>query len=188
MYNYIKGIVTDINAKYITIECNNIGYLIHTPNPFSFNKNEEITIYTYLHVREDVFDLYGFKTIKERDFFFKLISVKGLGPKGALSILASGETQEIINAIEEGNTKYLQRFPGVGQKASQQIVLDLHGKLNLENTNDVQKLNPNVENAVEALKNLGYKASEIKKIIPILESNSNLSISELIKLGLKNLY
>lgn len=187
MYNYIKGTITDINAKCITIECNNIGYLIYTPNPFSFTNGENVTIYTYLHVREDIFDLYGFKTTKERDFFFKLISVKGLGPKGALTILASGDTQEIIDAIESGNTKYLQRFPGVGQKASQQIVLDLHGKLTFENKEPL-KVDPKVEQTIEALKNFGYKPSEIKKVVPILENNLNLSISELIKLGLKNLY
>lgn len=188
MYNYIKGTITEINAKHITVECNNLGYLIYTPNPFSFNEGDSVTVYTYLHVREDVMDLYGFKSNYERDFFFKLISVKGIGPKGALAILAGGDTSEIIQAIESGNIKYLQKFPGVGAKASQQIVLDLHGKLNLEQINKTNKLNPKVEQALDALKNLGYKQAELKKIIPVLEANNLLSISELIKLALKQMY
>ena len=188
MYNYIKGIVTEINAKNITVECNNLGYQIYTPNPFSFNEGDETIVYTYLHVREDVMDLYGFKTRNERDFFFKLISVKGIGPKGALAILAGGDTSEIIQAIEAGNIKYLQKFPGVGAKASQQIVLDLHGKLNIEQVNKPSKLNPKTEQTLDALKNLGYKPAELKKIIPLLETNNSLSISELIKLALKNIY
>lgn len=188
MYNYFKGTITNIDAKSITLECNNIGYLFYTPSPFSFTLGEEITIYCYLHVREDIFDLYGFKTSKERDFFFKLISVKGLGPKGALAILASGNSNDIINAINSGDSKYLQRFPGVGPKASQQIVLDLHGKLNLDEVTTSKTQDPKITQAVEALKNLGYKQSELKKIIPTLEDNLSLSINELIKLALKNLY
>lgn len=188
MYNYIKGTITEINSKYITIESNNIGYLVYTPNPFSFSEEENTIVYTYLHVREDVMDLYGFKTQYERDFFFKLISVKGIGPKGALAILAGGDTQEIIQAIEAGNVKYLQKFPGVGAKASQQIILDLHGKLNINQVKQTTKLNPKTEQTLDALKNLGYKQAELKKLIPILEQNSSLSISELIKLALKNMY
>lgn len=188
MYNYLKGIVTNINAKSITLECNNIGYLLYTPNPYSFTKDENITVYVYLHVREDIFDLYGFRSEKERDFFYKLISVKGLGPKGALSILASGDLTEIIKAIENGNTKFLQKFPGVGPKASQQIVLDLHGKISFDEETNVKKANPKVEQTFEALKNLGYKASELKKLESLIEENIDLSIGELIKLALKKLY
>lgn len=187
MYNYIKGTITDINAKSITLECNNIGYNLYTPNPFSFSLNENATIYTYLHVREDIFELYGFKTQKERDFFFKLISVKGIGPKGALAILAGGDSQEIIEAINSNNIKFLQKFPGVGPKASQQIILDLHGKLDLDNIKSSKVKNPNIEQALEALKNLGYKPQELKKVIPVLEANETLSIGALIKLALKNI-
>lgn len=188
MYNYFKGTITNIDAKSITIECNNIGYLLYTPNPYSFNMGEEMTVYVYLHVRENIFELYGFKSSKERDFFFKLISVKGLGPKGALAILASGDTNNIISAINSGNTKYLQRFPGVGPKASQQIVLDLHGKLNIDEVKTSQIQDPKITSTLEALKNLGYKQSELKKVLPILENNLQLGISEMIKLALKNLY
>ncbi len=188
MYQYIKGIITEIDAKSITIECCKIGYLVYTPNPFSFKANTETTIYTYLHVREDIFDLYGFATKEERDLFFKLISVKGLGPKSALAILASGDIESIINSIEQADAKYLQKFPGVGPKASQQIILDLKGKLDLKAVTKEKVQSENVTKALEALKNLGYKQAELKKVINILENSKDESVSVLIKLALKNLY
>lgn len=181
----MKGTITNINASYITLECNAIGYIIKTPNPFNFELNSSVTIYTYLHIREDAIEIYGFSKIEERDFFLQLISVKGLGPKGALAILGSGSLKETIEAINEGNAKYLLRFPGIGQKASQQIILDLHGKININQTNTIT--NPKIENTKEALKSLGYNASEIKQIIPILEKNSDLPTGDLIKLALKNI-
>lgn len=185
MFNYIKGRITSINGCYITLENNSIGYAIKTPNPFNFDLNSETIVYTYLHVREDLFELYGFKSEEERNFFLQLISVKGLGPKGALAILASGNLDLIIEAINSGNAKFLQQFPGIGQKASQQIILDLNGKINL--SNQVKLANPKVDSVKEALKSLGYNQAEIKKIIPIIEQNISLEIKDLVKIALKNL-
>lgn len=187
MYNYIKGKITQINAKFITLENNQVGYLIKTPNPYNFELNSEVTVYTYLYVREDIFDLYGFKTSQERDFFLQLISVKGLGPKGALAILASGNIQLVIDAIQSGNNRYLERFPGIGSKASQQIILDLHGKVNIQETIAKSTEDPKITSTKEALKNLGYKPAEIKKVVPILEANINEPISALIKLALRHM-
>jgi Holliday junction DNA helicase RuvA len=186
MINYIKGTVTIIKGEYIVIESNSIGYLIKTSNPFSFELNSEIKIYTYLHVREDAIELYGFKTIEERDLFLKLISVKGIGPKGALAIIASGTIDKVITAINDGDSKYLQRFPGIGPKASQQIILDLHGKLDF---NEMQaKENPKIKDIKDALKSMGYSVNEIKTINPIIEANLDKPVNELIKLVLKKLF
>lgn len=187
MYNYIKGTITEINAKYITLENNQIGYLIKTPNPFSFELNSSVTIYLYQYIREDTNDLYGFPTRQERDFFLQLISVKGLGPKGALAILASGNLNAIIDAIKAGNNRYLERFPGIGAKASQQIVLDLHGKISFEEAETKTVEDPKITQTKDALRNLGYKAQEIKKIIPILEANINEPTSTLVRIALKNI-
>lgn len=187
MYNYIKGKITQINAKFITLENNQIGYLLKTPNPYNFELNSEVTVYTHLYVREDIFDLYGFQSSQERDFFLQLISVKGLGPKGALAILASGNIQLIIDAIQSGNNRYLERFPGIGAKASQQIILDLHGKVNIQETVTKTIEDPKITSTKEALKNLGYKPAEIKKVIPILEANLHEPIGTLIKLALRNM-
>ena len=91
MYDYIKGYITRVTPEYITLEQGGLGWLIMTPNPFSFHKTDEIQqVYTYLHVRQDIQLLLGFKTLEQRELFKKLITVSGIGPKGALAILASG--------------------------------------------------------------------------------------------------
>ncbi|MCI5939461.1 MAG: Holliday junction branch migration protein RuvA [Bacilli bacterium] len=183
MFDYIKGTITIVNSNYIVVENNNIGYIIHTASPFSFKENENLTIYIYTYIREDIFDLYGFKTIEERNLFIKLISVKGIGPKGALAILANGDLDGLKNAIETSDAKYLQKYPGIGPKASGQIILDLKGKLEIGHIVD-----PKVDSVKEALKSLGYSNMELKKIDKFLEENKDLSIEQLVKLSLKKLF
>lgn len=184
MYNYIKGVITQTYSGFIVLENNGIGYTIKTPNPFSFKVGDEALIHTYLHVREDVFELYGFKTLEEKELFLKLISVKGIGPKGALAIVASGDIDRIQEAIVNGDANYLKKFPGVGAKASSQIILDLQGKLiSSGNTS----LDPKLENVKEALRSLGYSNQEIKKLDKYLIENSSLSIEVLVKESLKKL-
>ncbi len=184
MYSYLKGIVTEIEATSITLEVNNIGYLIKTPNPFNFQIGKEVTIYSYQHVREDLIDLYGFETKDERDLFLKFINVKGLGPKGTLAILASGTVQECLKAINNDDAKFFQRFPGIGLKLSQQIILDLKGKINFEEQDSPEVLQ-NQKMVEQALKGLGYKAKEIKTMTTNLPFNENHSISDLIKMALQ---
>lgn len=186
MLSYIKGKITYIQNDYVTIENNNIGYQAKVANATNFSLNEEITLYTYLYVREDLLEIYGFKTQEEKSLFLQLISVKGLGPKGALTILSNENIDEIINAINQSNSKYFQKFSGIGAKASQQIILDLHGKVNFSN-DLVTKENPKISNIKEALKSMGYNSSEIKTIIPLLEENLDKSESDLIKIALKKL-
>lgn len=185
MFNYIKGIVTQTEAKFIVLENNNIGYLIRTANPFSFTIGEETIVYTYLYVREDVLDLYGFRSPEEKDLFLKLISVKGIGPKGALAIVANGDISRLEQAIIAADVKYLQKFPGVGVKASSQIILDLQGKL-ATSTKSIE--NPKLSNVKEALKSLGYSANELKKLDSFLNQNIDLPIEQLVKESLKKLF
>ena len=183
MFDYIKGNITNIGSNYIVIENNDIGFIVYTASPYSFKLGEKLVIYTYTYVREDIFDLYGFKTIDERNIFKKLISVKGIGPKGALAILANGDIEGLQNAIEEGDSKYLQKFPGIGPKASGQIILDLKGKLGAVVVTD-----PKINDVKEALKSLGYNNQELKKLDKFLLENKDLSIQELIKQSLKKLF
>ena len=103
MYGYINGKITDIEASYVILENNGIGYLIYVPNPYGFMMEREYTIYTYTKVAEDEYTLYGFKTKEEKELFLKLISVKGLGPKMALPMLATGSISMIEEAIETEN-------------------------------------------------------------------------------------
>lgn len=179
MYDYIKGIVTDIEVNYITLECNNVGYLIYTSNPYSFKINSEEMIYLYQNIREDENSLYGFKTKEERNLFLKLIDVKGLGCKMALPILAFSSIDNVIEAIEKEDIAYLKKFPKIGDKVARQIILDLKGKLVTTNVS----VNTNSNEIKEALISLGYKASDIDKILPnITSTDVENGIKEALKL------
>ena len=182
MYSYIKGVVSEIESHFITLDNNGIRYLIYTSNPYIFNIKEEYKIYVYQNVKEDELTLYGFKNKEEKELFLKLIDVKGLGPKMALGIIA-GNTNDVISAIERGDISYLKKFPKVGDKVARQIVLDLKGKL-VENEETKTKEN---EELIEALEALGYKKADIKKIIPNIDSNLKIEqqIKEALKLLLK---
>lgn len=179
MYSYIKGIVTLIESNYIVLENNKIGYLIYTPNPYSFNENEETLVWIFQNVKEDELTLYGFKSKEEKELFLKLIEVKGLGCKMALPILATSSISGIVDAIERENILYLKKFPKIGDKVARQIILDLKGKLN---TNISVEKDSN-EEVIEALKGLGYKQSDIIKVLPKI--NKELSLEQQIKEALK---
>ena len=181
MYGYIIGVVTKITPKNIIVENNGIGYLLVVSNPYNFKLNTECKVFVHQYVREDIIELYGFLTEDEKDLFLKLISVSGIGPKSALSILASGTVKEIIKAIESRNDAYLRKFPGIGSKASQQIILDLQGKLNLDA--DIIYHGSKLDDVEEALLALGYNKKEITKVLPKLDGS--LDEGNLVKEALK---
>ncbi len=182
MFDYFKGVVTKTVANYVVIECNGVGYKIFTPNPYKFVEGEIQTAYTYNHVREDENVLYGFKTEEERDLFLRLIEVKGLGPKMALPMLATGSISGIIDAIDRENILYLKKFPKIGEKVARQIILDLKGKLVL--SNDVHEES---DELVLALESLGYKTNDIKSVVSRVDKSLNIEeqIKEALKLLLK---
>lgn len=182
MYNYIIGNVTDIESTYIVLETNGIGYQIYTANPYSFDVGTMYKVYIYQCIREDENSLYGFKTKEEKEMFLKLISVKGLGPKMALPILATGSISGIMDAIERENILYLKKFPKIGDKVAKQIVLDLKGKISIANV-DTNANSNNYEELIEVLKGLGYKEKEIKGIVSRVDQN--LSIEDQVKEALK---
>jgi len=168
-----------------------------TPNPFVFSTDGKMqTIFTFHYVREDLVALYGFKTREEKGLFEKLLNVTGIGPKGALAILASGQVQAVVQAIEHEDEKFLLKFPGVGKKTARQMILDLKGKL--ENIvpdyfpnlfNDSLETTPfgnneHLDEAMEALKALGYSEKEITKVRKVLETE-NKTTEEYIKAALK---
>ena len=184
MYAYIEGIIKEIESNYVVLDNNEIGYQIYTPNPYAFNIDEKYKIYLYQLIREDENSLYGFKNKEEKDLFLKLIEVKGLGCKMALPMLATGSINGIVDAIERENILYLKKFPKIGDKVARQIILDLKGKLvsgeKVVNNKDFSEL-------TEALKSLGYKASDINKILPNIKSEENVEeqIKEALRLLLK---
>ena len=183
MYAYIKGYVKDIESDYIVLDNNGIGYLIYTASPYSFDMDKEYTVYLYQYVREDEITLYGFKTIDEKKLFLKLISVKGVGCKMALPMLATGSPSGIIDAIERENILYLKKFPKIGDKVARQIILDLKGKLAKSDDSS----NPVNDELIEVLKSLGYKNSDINKVIKNVDSSLDIEvqIKEALKLLLK---
>ncbi len=186
MYGYISGTIKEINSSYVIIDNNGIGYQIYVPNPYAYMLEKDYTIYTYANVREDEYTLYGFKNKEEKDLFLKLISVKGLGPKMALPMLATGNISLLEEAIEGENINYLKKFPKIGDKVARQVILDLKGKLNTINTG-IFKKEDHSEELVSALTSLGYKTVDINKVIKKVDTSKELDsqIKEALKLLLK---
>lgn len=169
MYEYIIGKVTDIFPAYIVIENQGIGYQIAFGNPYSFSSkmNQEVKIYLHQVIREDAHTLYGFASLEGKQLFLKLISVSGIGPKSALAIMANEDHVGLITAVENGDFTYLTKFPGVGKKTAQQMVLDLKGKLGMLGSETVIPPSPTTSDALDealaALKALGYSEKETSK-------------------------
>jgi len=192
MYDYLKGQVTRITPEYIALEVQGIGYQLYTPNPFAFRINNQCQqIYVHMNVREDAQTLFGFTSLEQRELFRKLILVSGIGPKGALAILASGSPMHVIQAIEMEDEAFLVKFPGVGKKTARQMILDLKGKLGslmdtveLPSTEEELPLfgvNPNkheLEEAMLALTALGYSEKELLKVKPQLEEDASLTTTD----------
>ncbi len=178
MYKYIKEIILDNNSNSIVIDNNGIGYNVFVANPYSFKIGNEEKVYLYNKVAEDENSLYGFKTEEERQLFLKLINVKGLGPKIALPMLATGSVDGIADAIDRENILYLTKFPKVGDKLARQIILDLKGKLANNPTSTVGN-----HELIDALESLGYKTADIKKVLPNIDYTD--SIENQIKQALK---
>jgi holliday junction DNA helicase RuvA len=199
--DFISGKIYFVSPEYVVIENNGIGYQIYTPNPYIYSEKigKESFIYTYQYVREDVIALYGFSKREEKTLFTKLLNVSGIGPKGALAILASGQPQQVVQAIENEDESFLVKFPGVGKKTARQMILDLKGKLqqlvpdlfpNLfseeEDIIHQQNGTDEMEEAILALKALGYAEKEIKKVVPELKKQK-LSTDQYIRLALQKL-
>ena len=195
MYEYIKGILTKITAKYIVVETAGIGYLLHVANPYAYSgkMNQEVHVYLHQVVREDAHLLYGFATEEEKQLFLNLISVSGIGPVSALAIIAADDNAGLVQAIETKNITYLTKFPKIGKKTAQQMVLDLEGKVVVAGDDLPAKAavpsssdNQELEEAMEAMLALGYKATELKKIKKFFEGTTDTA-ENYIKSALKML-
>ena len=172
MYSYFKGIITEIDVNCVTLEVNGVGYKIYVANPFSYVIDNSYKIYVYTKISEDEHSLFGFKEKNEYELFLKLISVKGLGPKLALPILATGSIAGIKDAIDRENILYLTKFPKIGEKLAKQIILDLKGKINIET--DQIDTDDSIDDLISVLESLGYKTGEIKKIIVNVDKTKSL--------------
>lgn len=195
MYEYLTGVVTFINPYYIVVEANGIGYQIALGNPYRYSSqmNKEVKIYVHQVIREDAHLLYGFGSLEEKQLFLRLVSVSGIGPKSALAIMASDDHLGLIHAVESGDVTYLTKFPGVGKKTAQQMILDLKGKFgelsietpfNLFNETALQDATA-LSEAMEALSALGYSEREVKRVEKQLKEVENQTTDEYLRQALK---
>lgn len=185
MFAYIKGTVVMILETSIVIDNNGIGYEIFTPIPMEFEVGSIDTIYTYNHVREDIFALFGFKSLEILEFFKKIITVKGVGPKTGLAILKNTNLHQMVEAIESSDVSYLRTLPGIGPKMASQMVLDLKGKLVI-----TQAYSPNlqaVEDVFVSLMNLGFKQKELDAIKERLLTLDTSDVDTLLRSALQYL-
>lgn len=204
MYQYLQGFLVQITPTYLVVETGGIGYQIMAANPFRWQDtlNKEIKVFLELVVREDAMILYGFKDQNEKDLFLLLNKVSGIGPKSALSILALDDHQGLLDAIDAGNSTYLMKFPGVGKKTAQQMILDLQGKIQAVSPGQgtsgqgsgatkasTSKDDQVLEEVVAALEGLGYSNREIERIKPILAkeklTSTQAGLSQAFKLLIK---
>lgn len=194
MYDYIKGKLSKITAKFIVVETAGLGYVIYVANPYSFSGyvNQEVTIYLHQVIRDDAHLLFGFHTENEKEIFLNLISVSGIGPTTALAIIAVDDNEGLVSAIDNSDIKYLTKFPKIGKKTAQQMILDFSGKFveasgeSATSRKVSSEQNSNLEEAMEALLALGYKATELKKVKAFFEG-TNETVEQYIKSSLKML-
>ena len=191
MYEYLNGELAHILPTAIVVDVHGVGYQVVFANPYRLQDSlkKQIKVLVQQVVREDSITLYGFISSEERELFQRLISVSGIGPKSAMSILANDDTEGFVNAVESGNITYLTKFPGVGKKTAQQIILDLKGNFEAvpeETTKAVVSTNQaTLEEAKEALLGLGYSAKEITKIWKSLEAAAPSTTQEALKVAFK---
>ena len=178
MIGFLRGRIEHITIENIYLDVCGVGYELCVPNPEKYKLYEEVMVHTYMAIRENDITLYGFFTKDEKDLFLKLISVKGIGPKSALTMLSKADYNNIIEAIETSNLGYLKKLPGIGPKAAGQIILDLKGHLRVDTTVTVKE-NPVFKEAKEALKNFGFKAQEIDNALSKIQ-DENIDVSDCI--------
>lgn len=194
MYKYIKGIVEEIDGSHIVVENNGIGYMMSVSHNTigSVGKGEDIKIYTRLIVREDDMFLCGFISVEEMDMFDLLIGVSSIGPKSAMNILSFPEAAGLPDYIMGGDVKSLSKFPGIGKKTAERIILELRDKIKKKGiiysvpTAVPPKASSATSEAVEALVALGYSQAEAKGAVQSVSNQSGDS-QEIIKLALKYL-
>ena len=196
MISYIKGILAETAAEQIVVETGGVGMNIWIPAsvfPGLPAIGSEVKIYTYMHVREDVINLYGFLFRDDLEFFKLMLNVSGIGPKGALSILSYATPDELRLAILTGDEKKISSAPGVGKKTAQRLVLELKDKISSSiaddtyaNVSDVSSGGV-VQEAIEALGALGISASEAAAAVKKAGDVEGMEVEEIIKAALKNI-
>lgn len=197
MISYIKGTVEAISQDEVIIERDGIGFGILTSQNV-INKlriKDNVTLFTYMHVREDDISLFGFLSQDEKNIFKQLISISGIGPKGALAILSVLTVDEFRIAVLSEDYKAIAKANGIGTKTAQRVVIDLKDKLKLDDIlpdgepqgQEYVAGNDNMAEAALALTSLGYSNLEALRALKKVKDNDNMSVEELLKAALKYL-
>lgn len=187
MIGKLKGKLVEIDNNIGLIETSGgVFYEVFlTPSLISLTPPKSpIELYTYLQVREDALILFGFQTKKEHEFFKLLLSVQGVGPKTAYSVISFTKIDEVYAAVKENNVDYFTRIPGLGKKTAMKIILEISQKIKSEFNLQSMYLSEDDKTVVDALVSLGYKSIEAKKLLQKIPKN--LSIEEKIKHALKS--
>lgn len=201
MIAFVKGQLDTVTENYIVVENQGIGYEILVPGsviqamPATGNT---VKIYTYLYVREDVLQLYGFLTKDQMDMFKLLITVNGIGPKGALGILTVMDVDALRLAILSDDAKSIAKSPGIGAKTASKLILELKDKCHLEDVFHTEdSIVPSAsagtvdsearKEAIQALVALGYTASEATAAVRKVQGAEQMTVEEILKQSLKNL-
>lgn len=200
MIGFVNGEIEEMYEDRVLIDCGFMGYNIFVCGNVleSCSIGQEIKLYTYLNVREDAMNLFGFLSKDELKVFKLLITVNGIGPKGALAILTIMSPNDLRYAIMTEDSKLISKAPGVGAKTAQKVILELKDKLDMDavvniiDDDIIKRNNDNVHNeiieeAVEALVSLGYTQKEITKIIKSCDITECKTTEDVIKLVLKNI-
>lgn len=193
MFYYLNGKVAYAGEGMAVIDCGGVGYklTVSTTTLASLAGSDEAKLYTYFAVREDSAELYGFYTTEELDTFKLLIDISGVGPKAAMSILSLYSPSALASAVAEQNVKLISRAPGVGAKTAQRIILELSGKLTVNDApaarTPTKKRSPAIGEAQEALIVLGYSRAEAQAAIASIEGAEEKTTEELIRLALSQM-
>ena len=197
MFYYLNGLVAETGANLAVIDCGGVGYACATTNYTlaQLKRGEKAKLYTYLHVREEIFEIYGFASQGELNSFKMLIAVSGVGPKAALAILSSTTPDQLALAIVTGDEKALTAAPGIGKKIAQRIILELKDKLSKDPGSfasaggasiPVPVKNDKSGEAAAALAVLGYTSQDIAVALKGLDMDT-LSLEEIIRQALKRM-
>lgn len=199
MIAYLIGTVTDVSDDNIVVENNRIGFNVRVSNGYGFKIGEEIQIHTYTYVKEDAFQLFGFDTKDQLELFKRLITVSGIGPKGALAILSVMSAGDLRFAIYSQDASAIAKAPGIGKKTAERVILDLKDKVKLDEINgtfepffetsavEAGEFETARKDAVEALTALGYGAGEAAKAVSRVNVTEDMTAEELLKNALKYL-
>ncbi len=170
MISYISGKVLKNNIgknSYVEVLLSNgLAYRVYVLSRFVFlEKGSDISLFTSFQVREDSQTLYGFMLEIERDFFEQLLTISGVGPKVAISVLSTYELEKIKEIVLDGDSKLLSKVPGLGSKGAQKIILELRGKIDFDKEDKADINSEKIRELKEALKSLGYSGKSLEESI-----------------------